>query len=181
MWLDRGPPPCQVTSWSIQLFGHNRHGPISHKVAWTETYLHTKWHLNPCSHLAATDMGGKLEAPPPFWKREVGPHLKQCGHGQGLPACQVSSWSIQPFGHSTPASQTGQTGRQHRVNRLVPKNCLLTSSIVTDGTSVNIVERAGWPLDSHGVHACRKLRNHLSISNENLVYGSSDQFSVAVC
>jgi len=26
--LSRGLPPCQVTSWSIQLFGHNRYGPI---------------------------------------------------------------------------------------------------------------------------------------------------------
>jgi len=25
--LDQGPPPCQVPSWSIHLFGHNRHGP----------------------------------------------------------------------------------------------------------------------------------------------------------
>jgi len=38
---------------------------------------------------------------------ELGPHLTQCGQGQGLPACQVSSWSIQPFGHNTPTSQTG--------------------------------------------------------------------------
>jgi len=25
--LDRGPPPWQVPSWSIQPFDHNRHGP----------------------------------------------------------------------------------------------------------------------------------------------------------
>jgi len=25
--LGRGQPPCQVASWSIQLFGHNRDGP----------------------------------------------------------------------------------------------------------------------------------------------------------
>ena len=28
--------------------------PIQHKVAWAETDLHTKWHLDPFSHLAAT-------------------------------------------------------------------------------------------------------------------------------
>ena len=33
--------------------------PILHKVAWAESYLHTKWHLDPCSHLTATDMGQK--------------------------------------------------------------------------------------------------------------------------
>jgi len=43
----------------------------------------------------------------PFWGGVAGPHLTQCG--RGLPACQVSSWSIQPFGHNTPTSQTGQT------------------------------------------------------------------------
>jgi len=46
----------------------------------------------------------------------MGPHLTQCGQGRGLPTCQVSSWSVQPFGHNTPTSQTdrqtGQTDRQ---------------------------------------------------------------------
>jgi len=39
---------------------------------------------------------------------ELDPHLWQRGQGRGLPACQVSSWSLQPFGHSAPTSQTGQ-------------------------------------------------------------------------
>jgi len=52
----------------------------------------------------------------PLWEGELGPHLTQCGQGRGLPACQVSSWSIQSFGHSTPTSQTGQTG-QDRTDR----------------------------------------------------------------
>ena len=30
---------------------------------------------------------------------ELGPHLTQCGLGQGLPRYQVTSWSIQPFSH----------------------------------------------------------------------------------
>jgi len=29
-------------------------------VAWVEAYLPTKWHLDPSSHLATTDMGRKL-------------------------------------------------------------------------------------------------------------------------
>ena len=45
--LDRGPPPRQVPSWSIQPFGHNRHGP---KIGW----LH-----------------------PIFGKGELGPHITQ--------------------------------------------------------------------------------------------------------
>jgi len=45
-------------------------------------------------------------------ERELGPHLTQCGQGRGLPARQVSSWSVQPFGHRARTSQTGQTDWQ---------------------------------------------------------------------
>jgi len=61
----------EKASWSIQPFDHNRHGPQigsavslfsgrgagspSNKVALAETYLRTKWHLNPSSRLATTD------------------------------------------------------------------------------------------------------------------------------
>jgi len=64
-------------------FGHNKHGPkigegsapfwrggvrvpIYHKVAWAESYLHTKWHLDRFSHLAATDMGQNWGLCPPL-------------------------------------------------------------------------------------------------------------------
>jgi len=48
----------------------------------------------------------------PFWEGQLAPHLTHCGLGWGLPLYQVSSWSIQPFGHNTPTSQTGQKDRQ---------------------------------------------------------------------
>ena len=72
------------------------------------------WHLDPCSHLAARDIGWKLDggcAPLGEGLREgeLGLRLTQCGQGWGLPACQVSSWSVQPFGHS---ARTSQTDRQ---------------------------------------------------------------------
>jgi len=52
-------------------------------------------------------MGRKLEEGLcPFGEGELGPRLKQCGQGRGLPASQVSAWSVQPFGHSTPTLQT---------------------------------------------------------------------------
>jgi len=38
------------------------------------------------------------------------PHLTQCGQGRDLPARQVSSGSVQSFGHNTPTLLTGQTG-----------------------------------------------------------------------
>jgi len=78
--LGRGLLPYQTGSSSIQPFGHNRHGPkiwwgvcvsfflgvagstihIEHNVAQAEAYLHTKWHLDPCSYLATIDVGRKL-------------------------------------------------------------------------------------------------------------------------
>jgi len=61
----------------------------------------------------------------------AGSHLTQCGLRRGLPPYQVAPWSIQPFGHNTPMSQTDiQTGQdrtgqttvqEHRANRFT--NC----------------------------------------------------------
>jgi len=41
------------------------------------------------------------------WGGDLGFHLTQRGQGRGLPACQVSSRSVQPFGHNTLTLQTG--------------------------------------------------------------------------
>jgi len=51
-------------------------------------------------------MGRKLEAVL-LWGGGAGPHITQCGQDRVLPAHQVSSWSVEPFGHNTPTSQTG--------------------------------------------------------------------------
>jgi len=117
--------PCQVSASSIQPFGHNKHGPkiwgvrppfgegatgspsntnspgsrpssipsdiLIHAAIWPQQIWAENWGLCPLK-----------------WG-EMGPHLTQCGQGRGLPACQVSSWSVQPFGHSARMSQTGQT------------------------------------------------------------------------
>jgi len=43
-------------------------GQTQLSVAWAEAYLRTKWHLNPSSHLATTNVGQKFGgAVPPFW------------------------------------------------------------------------------------------------------------------
>jgi len=84
---------------------------------WRQAYLHNKWHLNPSSHLATTDMGRTLGQLCSLGEGDLGPHLAQCGQGWGLPASQVSSASDQPFGHSTPTSQTRQTERTDRQDR----------------------------------------------------------------
>jgi len=60
--------------------------------------------------LTTIDMGRKRGAAVPL-SGELGPHLTHCGQGRGLPSCQVSSWSIQPFGHNTLSLEIGQTGQ----------------------------------------------------------------------
>ena len=74
----------------------------------------TMCHLDPPSRLATTH-GPKIGGPYPLGEGELGPHLTQYGQGRGLPACQVSSWSVQPFGHSAPTLQTDRTDRQTTV------------------------------------------------------------------
>jgi len=70
--------------------------------------------------LATIDISRKLGgccAPFLAGAGELGPHLTQCGLGRGLPLYQVTSWSIQLFGHNTPTSQTDRQTRQDRPNR----------------------------------------------------------------
>jgi len=105
--------------------------PILHKVAWAEAYLPTKWNLDPCIYLAQHIWATNWRAVP-LCRRGAGspsnnnnnnnpickaPECQKtsvalCGQGLGIPARQVSSLYIQPFGHSTPTSHTGQTDRQ---------------------------------------------------------------------
>jgi len=93
------------------LFGRRSRVPIYRNVVWAEAYLPTKWHLDPSSRLDTTDMGRKLGVVS-LWEGELRLHLTQCGQGR-----QVLSWSIQPFSHNTPTSQTDrQTDRQGRQN-----------------------------------------------------------------
>jgi len=58
--------------------------------------------------MATIDMGRKLGSCCAPFREGAGSHLTQCRLGTGLSPYQVASWSIQPFGHNTPTSQTGQ-------------------------------------------------------------------------
>jgi len=74
-WFGLGFSLYQVASWSIQswaenwglcpLLGRGSWVPIWHSVTWVEAYLPAKWHLDPSSHLATTDIARKLGAPLP--------------------------------------------------------------------------------------------------------------------
>jgi len=48
---------------------------IEHKVAWTEAYLHTNWHIDASSRLATIKMVRKLGGSAPF-----------LGNGAGFPS-----------------------------------------------------------------------------------------------
>jgi len=108
----------QVASSSIQLFGHNGHGPkIGGSAPLVEAELgphltqcrlgwglpqYQVWYPGESSHLTTIDMGRKLGrglAGPPFLGG-LGPHLTQCRLGRDIPPYQVASWSIQLFGHN---------------------------------------------------------------------------------
>jgi len=65
-------------------------------------------------HPAVWPHGPKIGGLPPFGEGEQGTHLTQSRLGRGVPACQISSWSVQPFGHSVRTSQTDRTDRTDR-------------------------------------------------------------------
>ena len=115
--LGRGLLPYQVASSSIQLFGHNKHGPkigwgrvclfsrwrwdpIKHKVAWAEAYLHTKWHHRASSRLATTDLAENWGLCP-FRGGELSPHLTQCCVDRGPHLYQLTKWHLDPSSRLT--------------------------------------------------------------------------------
>jgi len=79
-----------------------------------EQVLSSSWDGRPFGY---NKYGPKIGGAVPFGEGELGPRLAQYCWGQGLPPCQFSSWSIQPFGYNTPTSQTDrqwdrQTGQR---------------------------------------------------------------------
>ena len=114
------PQQTWAKNWGLCPFGRGL-SPHLHNVARAQAYLHTMWHLDPSSRWASTDIGRKLWAAVPLFGEELGPHLTQCGRGRVLPRWQVSSWSIQPFGHNNQRyGQYRQTGqRSHSIGRTV--------------------------------------------------------------
>jgi len=61
--------------------------------AGSEAYVRTKWHFDPSSHLATTDMDRFFRGRGlyPLGGVELDPHLTQCYPGQGLLPYQVAS------------------------------------------------------------------------------------------
>jgi len=124
--LDGSPPPCQVPSWSIQPFGHNRRGP---KIGGSalffgrgldphttqchlgRAYLPTKWHLDPSSHVATTDMGQKLGGLCPFGGGGAGSPSNAMWPGP-RPTCMPSFILIHPTVWPQCTNVTDRTDKQ---------------------------------------------------------------------
>jgi len=119
--LGQGLPPYQVASWSMQPFGHNRHGPKIEGLRpifgegagsscntkspglWgLPPYQVTSWCIQPFGHNRNGPKIGERALPPPFGMGA------QCGLVQGPLPCQVPSWSIQPFGHNGHGPKIGE-------------------------------------------------------------------------
>ena len=119
----------------IQPFGHNTHGP---KIGGLCHFSHggtgfPRLTMLPGPRPTFVPIGILIH--PAIWPQWIwaenwgcapfggaGSHITQCG--RCLPPCQVSSSSIQPFGHNTPTLQADrqtehdrQTVRQDKANR----------------------------------------------------------------
>jgi len=93
-FLGRGSwSPCYTKSPGLRPTSIPRRH-LNHPAIWTQQIWAVNWGL--C----------------PFGWAEVGPHLTQCDQGRGLPACQVSSWSMQLFGRNTAHQRHRQTDRR---------------------------------------------------------------------
>jgi len=85
----------------------------------------------------------------PLGEGELGLYVTQCDQGRGLPACQVSSWSVEPFGHNTP---TLQSDRQDRTGQ--------TDILKRGANSANFMKIA------QGVRTCRAFIFHILIISQ---------------
>ena len=136
-------------------------------MAWAEDYLRTKWHLDPSSRLATTDMGRKLKAVPLF-------------RGAGSPSNNVAwaeaylrnKWYLihpavwaQDMGRKLGALSHFWGGRAGS-----PSNTMLLGSRPTFLSSGILIHRAVWPQQTGSKNwglcapflVWRKLGPHLS-------------------
>jgi len=83
-----------------------------------EAYLPTKWHLDPSSRLATTEVGRKLGVCP-LGEGVMGAHLTRCRLGRGLPLYQVEASTLHPHVMNVPSTRP----------TYIP-NCILIGSAV---------------------------------------------------
>jgi len=106
-WLE--PHPSHPRKWAQHppLFGscHAKRSPIlATAELMNQQELSSCWDGRPCHNKVGQKVTGCYV--PLSVGGQLGPHLKQCRLGRGLPLYQVAYWSIQPYGHNTPTLQT---------------------------------------------------------------------------
>jgi len=115
--------PSGILIHAAQPFGRNRYGP---KIGWGLCPFGGGGAGSPFKHLVTLSTYRRYTNNCIYLSIYLSIYLTQCGPGRGLPACRVSFWSVQRFGHSARTSQTGQTTVwYHRANRFTnsrPKN-----------------------------------------------------------
>ena len=97
------------------LFGEEERGPHLTQSRLRRGYLYTKWHLDPCSHLAATDMSRKLKGCAPF-----------AGGGATVEAYVHAKFHLDP---SNRLATIHQRYRQDRTDRTGQKDIQRSDSI----------------------------------------------------
>jgi len=95
---------------STPFWGRGSWVPIERNVAWAETYLPSKRHLDPSSHLATIDMSRKLGGLCPFWGGGAGSSSNTMWSGP-RPTCTPSFIWIHP---TVWPQYTNVTDRQDR-------------------------------------------------------------------
>ena len=98
--------------------------------------------------LATTDMGQKLKGCAFFPEEgELGPHIAQRGLGRGLPPRQVTSSSIQPFGHNRHGPKIGGSAPPPFWGRGAgsPSNTMFPGSRPKSPPSGVLIHPAVWP------------------------------------
>jgi len=118
-------------------------GPHLTHVAWAQSYLHTKWHLDPSNRLATTDMGRGL------YGRRL-PKLRNWGLLCPFPWGTVSPSNTMWFGSrptttpsrilihpnvwpQTPTLQTDRTGQDRQHSDRIGRTILQTADFDTTG------------------------------------------------
>ena len=94
-------------------FRDRRFPGIPGGLAWGEAYLHTKWHLDPSSHFAATDIGRIVRGLCPFGARGAGSPSNTVWPAP-RPTCMPSFILIHPTVWPQCTNVTDRTDRQDR-------------------------------------------------------------------
>jgi len=99
--------------------------PICHKVAWAEVYLRTKWHLDPSSRLATTDIGRKLRVWVPIYHNMATAEAYLHAKFHRDPSIRLATLHQR----SGVTSAFGARGRSNKVRPLESPHVSLTSTV----------------------------------------------------